>query len=194
MVNNDPLVMVKIAYAFSNRATGKSMLTKYPWLSEMNEEWWLTVATLFECAIVGAPLSNTLKKKALATNNVKLRVLLKNGSPDEKALAMRIALDQIAGGAGFDLLPTVLRKGDDYLAAVRKHIKNVLITATHNTSRIRISDWNKDIFDTQTLDMLARSPWFRGEVARTYRECPSLYNSWLTTDWLKKASEFGSLK
>ena len=38
MVKTDPLVMVKIAYAFSNRATGKAMLKKYPWLSEMNEE------------------------------------------------------------------------------------------------------------------------------------------------------------
>ena len=194
MVKTDPLVMVKIAYAFSNRATGKAMLKKYPWLSEMNEEWWLTVATLFECAIVGAPLSNSLKKKALATNNVKLRVLLKNGDAGEKALATEIALEQISNGGGFDLLPMAHRKGNAYLAAVRKHIKNVLITSSKNTSRIHLTEWNKEIFDAPTLDLLIMSPWFCGEAARIFRDCPHLVGNWLTASWLNKARALGALK
>ena len=194
MMKTDPLVMVKIAYAFSNRATGKVMLKKYPWLSEMNEEWWLTVATLFECAIVGAPLSNSLKKKALATNNVKLRVLLKNGDAGEKALATEIALEQISNGGGFDLLPMIHRKGNAYLAAVRKHIKNVLITSSENTSGIRLIEWNKEIFDEPTLDLLITSPWFCSEAASILRNCPYLAGDWLTASWLNKARALGTLK
>ena len=170
------------------------MLKKYPWLSEMNEEWWLTVATLFECAIVGAPLSNSLKKKALATNNVKLRVLLKNGDAGEKALATEIALEQISNGGGFDLLPMVHRKGNAYLAAVRKHIKNVLITSSKNTSGIRLTEWNKEIFDEPTLDLLITSPWFCSEAASILRNCPYLAGDWLTASWLNKARALGTLK
>ena len=54
--------------------------------------------------------------------------------------------------------------------------------------------WNKEIFDAPTLDLLMMSPWFCGEAARIFRDCPHLVGNWLTASWLNKARALGTLK
>ena len=66
--------------------------------------------------------------------------------------------------------------------------------ALKNTSRIHLTEWNKEIFDAPTLDLLMMSPWFCGEAARIFRDCPHLVGNWLTASWLNKARALGTLK
>ena len=196
MAYYSPVGMIKIAHDFSKGATGKAMLLELPWLKDIGDEWWETAASLYDNAILGAPLSEEQSRKAIGTRYAKARYLIEHGTKIERQVGINHIIEAISTGAPWTIAPAGIRKTNIFLTAAREHLRlNVLNYEKDNTTGLKVSGMPYDIFDQATKDILVYCEWFCLEVVNHYdgytRIMPPL---WITDNWKQKVRLSGTIK
>ncbi len=196
MAYYSPVGMIKIGYEFSQGATGKEMLFKYPWLKEIGDEWWVTASSLYEKAIFGAPLSPGQIKKALGNDYEKAKYLWKYDTVDKRKAAKEHLIKAVADGAEWTVVPGDLRRGEDFIAGAKEHLrKNVLNKVNKNTTGCKLINMPYGIFDNNTKDILVNCEWFCLEIVSCYDHLTRWsLPRWVTDNWRQKVRLAGTIK